>query len=246
MNALNIGLKYLQTAREDERTAVALPVSVLLLQLGHDDVAWKFSPAPPFARLLRKNDPRGLAGVEATHLSPVEFFFTSPLQNVAGRVLVVNGRGNELAQKYDALELTPDQLQSIMGPGPEGFVLLAPILAKALQGAGDMEEAGRILERGEAAASSMPTSTPDRPAGFARIYAVEGRKVDALKQLKLAVERHWYPQAPELLNDIALDPAFASLRSDLRFQQLRQRILQNLERERAQVDQRLIDQLSNA
>ena len=49
-----------------------------------------------------------------------------------------------------------------------------------------------------------------------------------------------------LHDDLVMDPAFALLKGDQRFEAVRQRILGTIARERMQVNQRLLNQLRTA
>jgi hypothetical protein len=211
---------------------VTLGLWDVLLQLDYDDAAWKIAPAPPFARLLRKDDPRSLVMVEALHLPPAQFFSTSPLQTNVARAMLANGRSRDLVAKYKALNSTPEHLERLMGR--DDFLLMAPFLAKALGQAGARDDANSVLSTAEAAASfAMPNPRPFEAGALARSYALEGRNDEAISLLAAAVRRGWLPPAPQLQNDIAADPAFAALKGDPRFERLREQILGTIKRERA-------------
>ena len=69
---------------------------------------------------------------------------------------------------------------------------------------------------------------------------------DALSLLSGAVARGWLPQPPDLMTDLRSDPAFASLKGNPQFEKARAQIIGTINRERAQVDQRLLGQLRTA
>ncbi|MEP6982186.1 MAG: toll/interleukin-1 receptor domain-containing protein [Sphingomicrobium sp.] len=96
------------------------------------------------------------------------------------------------------------------------------------------------------AQEGLKTGKPLNSVLLARVYATEGRQEDAISLLSGAVARGWLPQPPELMMDLQSDPALASLNGDPRFEKLRGQIIGRINRERAQVDQRLLAQLRSA
>jgi len=123
----------------------------------------------------------------------------------------------------------------LAGDGPR-FQTLAATLAIALRETGHPAEASALLSSAESAAIGLRRSRdPTYSVLLARIYAVQGKKEQALSSLTTAANADWYPGLPYFPMDLALDPPFASLKGDLRFEQLRQRILGAVQRERSQV-----------
>jgi hypothetical protein len=171
-----------------------------------------------------------------------------PLTENAGRVYLLSGRGKKLADMYLSLKLSPDQFSSMAaGDGPEHFLYVGPLLAVALREIAHAQDAGALLSLAdERARERLKDSEPLSSVLLARIYAVEGRKEDALALLAAAINRGWLPQPPELQVDLHNDPPLASLKGDPRFERLRQQILGTISRERALVNQRLLAQLRTA
>ena len=54
-----------------------------------------------------------------------------------------------------------------------------------------------------------------------------------MDDLTLAVRQGWVPEPPELQTDLAIDPAFASIKSAPEFERARQAILRHFAKERA-------------
>jgi hypothetical protein len=160
-------------------------------------------------------------------------------------VSLLTGRPKLLADRYLSLRTTPDQYAAEF----EGadFIDLAPLLAISLQRAGHGAEAQALLAVAEKRGLDfLKSGKPEGPAWLARIYAVQGRKDEAVASLTSAVNRRWLPPPPMLHSDLASDPAFALLKEDARFERLRQQILGTIARERAQVNQRLLTQFKTA
>jgi hypothetical protein len=219
-----------------------------LIQLGYNDEAHKMGSAPDFGPYLLRNDPKGLEMLESERVDALAFFKLQPLTENAGRVYLLSGRGKKLAEMYLSLKLSPQQFLGITpGDGPEHFLYVAPLLAVALRENAHAQDAGALLSLAdERARGRLKDSDPLTAVLLARIYAVEGRKEDAVALLAAAINRRWLPQPPELQVDLHNDPALASLKGDPRFEGLRQQILGTIARERAQVNQHLLAQLSTA
>jgi hypothetical protein len=115
----------------------------------------------------------------------------------------------------------------------------AAVVALALRQAGRGAEADRLL--GEADAAMRAVYGRGRvtfwfDAEAAAIRAVQGRKDEALAMLDRAIGRGWAHAGGIDLRDIASEPAFQSLRGDLRFERLRAGIAAHNARERAEIE----------
>jgi tetratricopeptide (TPR) repeat protein len=235
VRAANIGLETWKHGGPDARTLIGIGLWEILLQLGYFDQAARVGPTPDFAKDLWLNDPKGLDKVESHHMTPQAFFSLDPLPQSAGRVYVLSGRSAKLADMYLSLHMSPDQFAKLVG-GTESFLYVAPIVIVALNQNGHRREGAEMTAAAEAAAKSLlRNGKPESSLLLARVYAVEGRKDEALALLAAAVNRKWLPQPPLLRSDLAVDPAFASLKADPRFELLRQQILGTIARYRAQV-----------
>ena len=233
--AVKIGLDYWKTGRKEGRPIIREELALTLLQLGFYEQSFRLSSVPDFAPYLWRNDPKGLDMVEKLNIPPRKFFSMAPLPQSAARAYVMTGRGRRLAEDYLSLGISPAEFAKLAGDGPR-FQTLAATLAIALRETGHPAEASALLSSAESAAIGLRRSRdPTYSVLLARIYAVQGKKEQALSSLTTAVNADWFPGLPYFPMDLALDPAFASLKGDPRFEQLRQRILGAVQRERSQV-----------
>jgi len=247
--AANIGLAYWTTGRKEARAAIGSDLWTVLLQLGFIDEATKIGPAPDFAPYLWRLDPKGLDLMESHHIDAHTFFAIEPLTENAGRVYLLSGRTKPLADMYLSLKMSPEEFRSLAhGDMPDNlhFLYSAPLVAIALEQNGHADKAKELVALAESTARERLGPKPLSAVLLARIYAVEGRKGDALELLTNAVSRGFIPDAPELLADLRSDPPFKHLAGDPRFERLRQQLLGTIARERAQVELRLLDQLRTA
>jgi adenylate cyclase len=243
--ALNLALQYWN--RPEARTVVGLNLWPALLQLGFVDEARKMGPSPDFAPYLWRNDPKGLDILESHHIEPRTFFRLDPLTENAGRVYLLSGRGRTLADLYLSSKLTPQEFLALSnGEDPTHFLYSAPLVAAALKQNGHASDADALLSLAEATAKTRGTAQPPDAVLLARIYALEGRKEEALPLLAGAVNRGWLPQPPLLQVDLHDDPALVGLKGDPRFEKSRDQIIGTIARERAQVNLNLLRQASSA
>lgn len=246
--AANIGLSTWISGGPEARTLVSFDLWEILLQLGYSDRVGpvKMGPAPDFAPYLWRNDPHGLEMMESHHLSPLSFMSLTPLVQNAGRVYLLTGQPGKLAYPYLSLKMTPEQFAALYDD-PEDFLSASPLIAVALQRTGHAAEAKALLSLAEQRGVAFARNgKPQSAAWLARIYAVQGRKQEALQLLATAINRNWLPPPPVVMMDLATDPALASLKGDERFERLRQQILGTVKRERAQVNQQLLAEVSTA
>ena len=241
--ASNIGLAYWKTGRKEGRIAIGIVLWPVLLQLGFAEEANIASPAPEFASYLWRNDAKGLDMMESHHIDTKTFFAISPLTENAGRVYILSGRGATLANLYLSLKATPQEFRKLSTDDAH-FLYVAPLVAVALKSSGHAAQATELLSAAEAERTKLlKENSPVALAVLARIYAVQGRKKEALALLTSAVNRGFVPQPPVLLTDLALDPALASMKGDPSFDRLRRRIQGIVARERAQVNPVLMRQV---
>lgn len=233
--AANIGIKAWRQGGAAARPLISRDLWTVLLQLGYFDAAERVGPVPDFAKDLWLNDPKGLDTLESQNFTPKGFFSAYPLPQNAGRVYILNGRSAKLANMYLSLNMTPQQFAALSKDTAD-FLYTAPLLTVALKKTGHRKEAVALAAYAEARGKDhLRNSNAEGAALLARVYAVQGRTEEALALLTAAVNRKWLPQPPMLLNDLAIDPAFDTLKGDPRFERARQQVLATIARFRAQV-----------
>ena len=236
-DAANMALRYRVSGSTASQTPMGGDLWVVLLQLGFYDEAAKLGPAPDFGPMLWKLDPKGLDLMETHHIDARTFFALEPLTENASRLYLLSGRSRKLADLYLSLKVTPDQYLKIAAPDDDThFLQSAPLVALALKENGHATDANALLKLAEERGKAGLTDDPSTSVLLARIYAVQGRKEDAVPLIVGAVNRRWIPRAPELLPDLYLDPALTSLKGDARFEKARDQLVGTIARERAQVN----------
>jgi TolB-like protein len=235
--AVKTGLAYYRRAEPSERSGVDDHLAALLLSLGHDDLAWRLSNAPPAAPLLWRNDPRGIASFESRKLPPSMLWKISPTAEVLSRSYVTLGREKSLVGLYKSVASTPDEFLTQV-ESPRRFLHLAPIIAVALQRIGDRAGAERLLSTAARVIEEPQKRRMDlriRAILTARIRAAQDRPREAVAALRDAVDRGWWPDAPHFKPDLQEDTAFALLKGIPEFQRIRKRVLAQLAKERAEL-----------
>ena len=235
--AVEAGLAFYRRAPHSGREMVRDDLAKLLLELGYDDQAWKFSHAPPGADSVWRNEPGGVARFEALKVPPAAFWRNSPGAEAISRTYLEMGRGARLAQWYKDGAGSPGQLLIAVGQ-PDRFVHLAPFVALGLQQSGEPAEADRLLAAAEQSLNQMGTPATRRrelPLLRARVRAVQGRLPEAAALLRQAVDAGWLPPAPLFKPDLNTDAPLALLKNRPEFQQARTRILAHQARERAEL-----------
>lgn len=219
-----------------ERAAVEDWLASLLLRLGHDEIAWSFSNAPPNAALMWKNDPKGIAMFESRGVPPAAFWGISPMSEVVSRTYVNNGQEAKLVQLYKGAARSPEDLLNAAGQ-PLRFVHLAPIVAIAFREEGNVADADRLIAAADEvlAKSGSLMNLRERAVYMARLRALQGRPDEAVTALRLAIDRGWWPTAPFFKPDLMEDPPFALLKGDSGFERLRMRVLKHMAKERAEL-----------
>ncbi len=237
--AARIGINAFNSSPPDERGLIGVELIFVLLKLGYlDEAQANFSFIPPPAPYLWRNDPKGLDMIEAQHLPVRTFFSSSPLADAAIRTYLLSGRGARLAALYREVASSPAEFEAALGD--VALINFGPPIARALQQTGKSEEALRLLAAAELAVNKRYgqanlSGRAGLDADLARIYAVQGRKADSLARLSASVHAGWVPEPPAILTDLALDPPLALLKGDPRFEQSRQKILDFINRERAEL-----------
>ena len=238
--AARIGIKAYNQLSPEKRGILGYSLTFTLLKLGYfEEVEKAGFDVPTAAPYLWRNDPRGLDIIEGMNLTPRLFFQSSPMTDSASRVFILSGRGAQLVKLYRAVASSPEEFESVTGGF--GLVSVGPSVAIALRQAGDQAEADRLLAAAEAGLKATVNGTgsamavAQNEAYLARVYAAQSRRGEALQHLEAAVKAGWIPDVPLFPTDLLTDPSFALLKGEPHFMALRQKILDRVKQERAEL-----------
>lgn len=152
---------------------------------------------------------------------------------VAAKLMIGEGRIDELIRTYDApvglLSLRPLQ------PVRPDQLREAPVVALALQRVGRDDEARQLLRSAEGAITAIDkrgTTPLWFDAEAAAVLAMNGRSDAALRRLERAASRGWVHADACDLQELGAEPAFATLRRQRRFLQIREHLRVHLLKER--------------
>ena len=153
--------------------------------------------------------------------------------HVAAKLMLNSGRWRELVEAYDG----PGGVAGIRSVEPlrADQVAEAPVAILALRLAGRRTEADRLIQQANmhlAAAYGRGQVPLWLEMQRAAVLAVQGQADSAVNSLALAIDRGWRPGGSTDLDDLSDEPAFASLRTDRRFQRMRSRLTAEGARER--------------
>jgi hypothetical protein len=155
---------------------------------------------------------------------------------MAAKFMLRVGRSSEIVATYDSpvglfglssgRRVRVDQVREV------------PVAALALRSVGRGAEADRLLREADAVVRTV-YSRGQVPFWFdadaAALFAVEGKKNEALSMLERAFRRGWRQNGSSDLRDFADEPVFRSLHGDRRFEGLRAKLASHYARERAEV-----------
>jgi tetratricopeptide (TPR) repeat protein len=224
-------------ARLTEADAADFKLGMALLILGYQQPArLLLRLPPPLWRVVSG------AGPAPGELEPLLIAATvddpaATLALTALRETLRAGRAAEIVAAYDR---RVGLLAELATGNPSNVDLITHGLqvALALRAMGREREAKALLGRADAAIrrSFSHGAVPNwMNAGASGVWAAQGRKEEALAALKTAIDRGWQYTPLTPLPDMADIPSFASLRGDPRFEQLRQRLKDHIQRERRAV-----------
>lgn len=150
-------------------------------------------------------------------------------------VFISYARQDQAVAKRLAKALTPEEFLRVTG-SDESFTELAPMVALGLKRSGRDREADHLLMVADRIMlkHGSPVSN-DGLIRLARIRAVQGRNAESLALLSKAAKAGWSPTIPLAPSDVAVDPAFALLAREPRFQQIRRGFLAHFARERTEL-----------
>jgi tetratricopeptide (TPR) repeat protein len=223
--------------RLTEADAADFKLGLALLILGYEQPArLLLRLPPPLWRVVSG------AGPAPGELEPLLIAATvddpaATLALTALRETLKTGRAAEIVDAYDR---RVGLLAELTTGNPSNVDLITNGLqvALALRAVGREREAAALLDRADAAIrqSFSHGAVPNwMYAGASGVWAAQGRKGEALAALKTAIDRGWQYSPLTPLPDMADIPSFVSLRGDPRFEQLRQRLKDHIQRERREV-----------
>ena len=169
----------------------------------------------------------------------------NPKRYLALRMLINAGRPREVVEYYDRTFGSPGALAR----HPEGhleFIYDASAVSGALREVGRQKEAGAILAAANVAIAKRLERGAVAPwyhAAAAQIWALQGKNDQAAAALDTTMKMGWsYSCAMGALSvgDIGLEPAFRGLHGDDRFKRIRSYLNREVERERRELDPKLI------
>lgn len=224
----------------DDRQAPAARMQLwinVLSRLGYPEAATRRVGAPAWYGPVLKSERLPPTVVDGKTVTPADFWETQCLPNIGGRAMFNLGRSQELVQRYRARFRNADEYIGARRP-PILLVNEAPTLAMALKSSGLRDEADYILAAASRMAEKEVRLVPqsaDRMASLAYVRAAQDQRDQALQLLSAAVARGWLPDGRLYAIDFAQEPSLARLRSDRRLRTLRQRVLDHIARERAEL-----------
>jgi DNA-binding SARP family transcriptional activator/TolB-like protein/Tfp pilus assembly protein PilF len=224
----------------DDRQASAARMEVwvnVLTRLGYPEAATRRVGAPSWYGPVVKSERVPPTVMDGKAVTPADFWATPCLPNIAGRAMFNLGRGRDLVQLYRARFRNADEYVGGLRL-PILLVNEAPTLAMALRAVGAGGEADYVLGAASRMAETEVRRVPQsaqRTAALAYVRGAQDERAQALQLLSNALARGWLPDGRLYAIDLAQEPAFARLRSDRRFRTLRQRVLDHIARERAEL-----------
>lgn len=173
------------------------------------------------------------AAWQRTNRDPVAAAVNRKHNLVAAKLMLNAGRGRELVATYEGpaglFGLTPrthvrvDQLREV------------PVVALALRQEGRVVEADRLLRESDAAIRAVYRRGRVPfwfDADAAALFAVAGKKGEALTALERAFDRGWRQSGASDLRDTAEEPALESLHGEPRFERVHAGVAAHYARER--------------
>ena len=188
------------------------------------DVRIEAPPAPSLWRIRNRNTSAADVYRDNNHVS--------------AKLMLQAGRSRELTATYDS----PVGLLSLRPNDPVRVDQLheAAVVALSLRQAGRAADANRLLNKANWTIDTVyrQRSVPFAlDADVAAIWAIQGRRDQALAMLDRAVRRGWTHSESTDLPEIADEPAFASLHGQPRFERLSAGLAAHLARERSEIRQ---------
>lgn len=229
----------------DGRLEATIDIRHALIWLGLPSDDYLAGLEPVAAKAIGGELPK-LSAILGTLAEPKDFWNVPMLSVVAPRLFLNEGRAAELVWLYDQSFSSPKAFASHAFEDAS-FISHAPTMALALREANRDAEAQRILREASQRvrrAAQQPRVPASVLVSFARVWAVDGQRDQAINALERAFRAGWpagvEPQMAWIGRPIISDePAFRTLRHDARFRRIDAAIRAHLERERRELQQAL-------
>lgn len=231
-------------ASDGQRSSARFYLNSIELQLGIiKEMARERPNLPETHRLLFLGELPDKASLQSLGMSTESFWADEFFREHAPRSFVASGKPRDLVAYYDEFADSPNDLLEKISNGSFDFRTVAPYLALALRKAGRDADAKQMLKLAleiDKGFTSHGAQNMGELVRSAQLYAVAGRREDAIRNLEKARSMGWpylsawllvYPY----LGTVDGDPAFESLRSDPRFRSLAAEVEAERQRERAEV-----------
>ena len=148
------------------------------------------------------------------------------------------GRSREAARLFDVRFQSPRAMAERPPFGHAAFIRHSALVALAMRQSGRENEARKLLELANAAIRR--TRAQGRVPNWyhalcAQLWAVAGRRGDALNALERAAQEGWlYSRERDSFTDLAIEPAFAPLRGNPRFERVHGKFRALIQKERSE------------
>jgi TolB-like protein len=200
---------------------------------------WRHYPMNDQTWRLWRNQPPSRDEVRAISADPEASWKELPHIHLILRTLINAGRHAEVATLFDRGFRSPEAFMAEPHVSHHEFVKTAPLFAIAFRAIGRAAEAEQLLRMADAAiARRLAQGRMARwyHADCAGVWAVQGRHDAALAALERSAALGWvYNRGYDSFADIGLEPAYAALRGNPRFERLRARFQAHVARERREL-----------
>ena len=211
----------------------------IMLRLGYAEEAGRLWHQPPrFAPQLRGEMLPSLT-VEGRTIGARDFWLTPRFPHVASRAMLHLGRPDLVVRQYrDGFRDRADFVAATFAA--DTLDTAGQLLAVALRRVGNDAEANAILTEIDGQLRDQLSKSPYSSTtmwDLARVRAQLGDKQEAVRLITAGHRRGWLPDGHRQPIDLAREPAFEPLRTNSRFEAIRQRILAHVARERRELGQ---------
>lgn len=207
-----------------------------LIQLDYADEAGRLAGFPAIYGPVLRSEHLPPTSFGGEPVRPQDFWLRQEFGIPAARAMFNLGHERDILNFYrQGFASSDEAIEQMTNSGL--LVAFAPTIAVVLQRSGDRAEAYSLLDAAARFVGPAVARQSSRKAfwDLGRVRAAQGRNDEALQLIARAIAAGWMPSGQEEPLDIAQEPAFRALRGDPRFETLRKRILDRIERERAEL-----------